>query len=332
MEKRRCGKSEIELSVLGLGCMSFGGGSYWGSQNQEDVNEVVQAALDYGINYFDTAEMYNDGRSEESLGQALQGFREKAVIGTKVNLENTPPEVLRAHCEMSLRRLRTDWIDLYMIHWPIPIQLVEGAFNTLEALIKEGKIRAIGVSNFGFHQLKEAQLTGVEVVSDQLCYSLLARAIESEILPYCLQEEVGVIGYMPLMQGLLTGRYRCPEEMRPSLTRTRHFSSSRAGTRHGEAGAEQETFATIEAIKEFATSEGIPMESLALAWVIARPGITCALVGSRNLRQLLVNIKGASLSLSSDVLNRLDELTDGLFKKLGTNLDYWNSNENSRIR
>ena len=140
MEKRRCGKSGIDISSLGIGCWSFGGGDYWGPQDQRDVNAVIQTALDCGINYFDTAEVYNDGHSEESLGKALMGRRHEAVIGTKVSPENTKLSVLRKHCEASLRRLQTDYIDIYMVHWPIPNhKQVEDAFATLMELQSEGK-------------------------------------------------------------------------------------------------------------------------------------------------------------------------------------------------
>ncbi len=332
MEKRRCGNSDLELSVLGVGCMSFGGGAYFGPQTQQDVGEVVNTALDHGITYFDTAESYDAGRSEEALGLALKGCRERATIGTKVSPEFTQPDVLRQHCEMSLRRLQTDWIDLYMIHWPIAKEAMEGAFSTLEALKKEGKIRSIGVSNFGIQQLSEAQAAGAKMAANQLIYNLLARAIETDILPACRQAGIGVIGYMPLMQGLLTGRYSRAEEMRSPMTRTRHFNSNRPASRHGEAGAEAETFAAVKAIKDLAEGQGLPMIPLVLAWVMSRPGVTCVLAGSRNVQQLLANIEGASLKVFKDVLDHLDELTEPLYKKLGSNADYWESTQNRRVR
>jgi len=194
MERRRCGKSDLELSVLGIGCWSFGGGEYWGAQEEGDVRAVVHTALDHGINYFDTAEGYNEGRSEESLGKALGGRRHEAVIGTKVSPSNAEPAVLRAHCEDSLRRLQTDCIDLYMVHWPITRYSVEDAFGTLRTLQSEGKIRSIGVSNFGVQQLSEALTTGARIDVNQLCYNLLSRAIEVEILPLCRQQGIGVLG------------------------------------------------------------------------------------------------------------------------------------------
>jgi len=333
MEKRRCGKSGIDISSLGIGCWSFGGGDYWGPQDQRDVNAVIQTALDCGINYFDTAEVYNDGHSEESLGKALMGRRHEAVIGTKVSPENTKLSVLRKHCEASLRRLQTDYIDIYMVHWPIPNhKQVEDAFATLMELQSEGKIRSIGVSNHGVRQLSEAMATGARIDGNQLCYNLLSRAIEVEILPFCRQHEIAVLAYMPLLQGILTGKYRTPDEIPPKRTRTRHFREDRPESRHGEAGAEKELFEAIDGIREIALNEEIPMSQLALAWGIAKPGITSVLVGTRDLSQLKDNIQAASLSLSSKLIKQLDELTEPLLRKLGSNADYWQGGKNSRIR
>ena len=213
MEKRACGRLGIEVSVLGIGCWSFGGGDYWGAQEESDVRAVVHAALDHGVTYFDVAETYNAGRSEESLGRALKGRRAEAVIGSKVSPSHTEPAVLRAHCEASLRRLQTDYVDLYMVHWPITQYSVNDAFATLRDLQSEGKIRAIGVSNFGVQQLAEALDMGAPIQVNQLCYNLLSRAIEVGILPLCRRKGIAVLGYMPLMQGLLTCKYRTPDEM-----------------------------------------------------------------------------------------------------------------------
>ncbi len=331
MEKRTCGKSGIQLSVLGIGCWSFGGGEYWGVQEESDVRAVVHAALDYGINYFDTAEGYNEGRSEASLGKALKGRRHEAIIGTKISPSNTEPSVLRAHCEDSLRRLQTDYIDLYMVHWPITEYSVEEAFATLMALQSEGKIRSIGVSNFGVRQLSEALATGVEIDVDQLCYNLLSRAIEVEVLPLCRRQQIGVLGYMPLLQGTLTGKYRTADGVPAARARTRHFRGDRPGARHGEAGAEEETFQAVDGIRAIALQEGVPMGQLALAWAMAKPGIACMLAGTRNSSQLRENIQACSFSLSPEVVAQLDALTEPLLRKLGSNPDYYQGGENSRM-
>src|SRR5579872_5452135 len=196
MEIRPCGKHDLRLPVLGIGCWSFGGGSYWGPQSQKDADEVVRCAIDHGCNFFDTAELYNDGASEESLGRALQGIlRERVLVASKVGPQYTEPKTLIEHCEASLRRLQMDYVDLYYVHWPItahairsftskemPVPSVADAFDVLMRLQREGKIRFIGVSNFGPVKLREALATGAQIVVNQLPYSLLSRAIELEIL------------------------------------------------------------------------------------------------------------------------------------------------------
>lgn len=165
MERRLLGKSDLKLSVLGMGCWQYGGGEYWGKQDQKDVNQVVHKALDLGVNYFDTAEVYNAGESEQSLGIALKGKRNQAIIGSKISTSNIQSSTLRKHCEASLRRLQTDRIDLYMLHWPITelsvkhftdnadvisnLPSIQSVFETMHDLQKEGKIRHIGISNHG---------------------------------------------------------------------------------------------------------------------------------------------------------------------------------------
>lgn len=326
--------SGIRLSRLGLGCWSFGGqeGDYWGPHDDREAAEIVARALDSGANYFDTAEGYNDGRSEEALGRALGRRRAEAIIGTKVSPHNTAPQTLRQHCEASLRRLATDVIDIYMVHWPITEHSVADAFATLADLRREGKIRAIGLSNFGPTQLQEVLATGVPVEINQLGYSLLHRAIEFEILPTCIRRGIAVSAYMPLMQGLLTGRWRSADEIPQTRRRTRHFSSARPGTRHDEPGAEAEVFAAIAGIARLAEAQGMPMADLALAWVAAQPGVAVVIAGTRTVAQLEESLRGINRSLSPDLLAELDRLTQPVKARLGANADLWQSGPNSRIR
>ena len=199
MQLRRCGKSDVEVSVLGIGVWSFGGreGDYWGAQDGKEAEAVVAAALDCGVNYFDTAEMYNDGRSEEAFGRALGRRRGEAVIGTKIMPANCSPEGVREHCEASLRRLGTDYVDIYMVHWPVRDYPAADVFGALGELRAGGKIRSVGVSNFGPAQLAEAMATGVRIDANQVNYSLLSRAIELEILPFCRAHDVGVVWVGP---------------------------------------------------------------------------------------------------------------------------------------
>ena len=321
MEMRTCGKSGIEISPMGIGCWSYGGGDYWGPQAQSDVTTVANAALDAGINFFDTAEGYNNGRSEEALAVALKGRRHEAVIGTKVSRPD--PATIHEHCEASLQRLETDYVDIYMIHWPDDEIAIEESMAELTRLQEDGLIRAIGVSNFGVEQLTAALETGASIAVNQLCYNLLSRAIEPELLPLCRKHDVGILGYMPLLQGILTGQYKSAEEIPPVHARFRHFRDDREQASHGEAGAEEEMFETLEAIREIAETEQVPMARLAIAWAMARPGITCMLVGTRNADELAENLNVLNYSPAADVIERLDEITAPLLAKLGANPDYF---------
>jgi aryl-alcohol dehydrogenase-like predicted oxidoreductase len=323
-----------ELSKLGIGSWSFGGNEedYWGAQDQGEVEALVEAALDQGITYFDTAEAYNDGRSEESLGRALNARRAQAVIGSKVWPNHASPELLRRHCEASLRRLGTDWIDLYMLHWPLTEFPLEPALETLAALRDEGKIRFIGLSNFGAEQTRQAAATGVGIAANQVCYNLLSRAIEFEILPECRRQGIGVIAYMPLQQGLLAGKYHSADELPPMRTRTRHFNGSRPLSRHGEPGAEADVFAMLDALREIASEWDATPSQVALSWVANQPGIACALAGIRTRAQLAEAAAGVSFPLDPERLERVTSLSDALKQKLGANADYFQSTENGRVR
>ena len=321
MEMRTCGKSGIEISSMGIGCWSYGGGDYWGQQAQSDVTAVANAALDAGINFFDTAEGYNNGRSEEALAVALKDRRHEAVIGTKISRPD--PATMREHCEASLQRLQTDYVDIYMIHWPDDEIDIEESMAELTRLQEDGLIRAIGVSNFGVEQLTAALNTGASIAVNQLCYNLLSRAIEPELLPLCREHNVGILGYMPLLQGILTGQYKSAEEIPPVHSRFRHFRDDREQASHGEEGAEEEMFETLEAIREIAEAEQIPMARLAIAWAMARPGITCMLVGTRNINELTQNLHVIDYTPSADVIESLDTITAPLLEKMGPNPDYF---------
>ncbi len=333
MQMQRCGKSNIEVSAISIGCWSFGGreSDYWGSQDQEQVEAVVHSALDHGINFFDTAEGYNDGRSEQSLGQALAGLRDRAAIATKVSPDNTQPQTLSQHCEASLRRLQTDYLDIYYVHWPIAGDWAEDAFATLIDLQAEGKIRSIGLSNHGVQQMEDVLATGAQIELNQLHYNLLSRAIEVEIMPMCLRENIGVVAYMPLLQGLLTGKYETVEDIPAPRRRSRHFRS-RDDARHGEPGAEQAVFDALAELRTIAQEKSISMTHLALAWVMAKPGVTSVLVGARSPEQVSQNVAAAEADMTPELVQRLDELGQPVFDALGANADYWDSQANSRTR
>lgn len=349
MEFRKLGGSGIAVSKIGLGCWSFGGGAYWGAQSQKDVDTVVAGALDSGINLFDTAEVYNDGASELSLGEALRGRREQAVIISKVKPSNAAPARLREACESSLKRLRTDYLDVYMLHWPINAQSVQHftsdpaqqkeiasvqlAFDMLMELQREGKIRSIGVSNFGPQQLREALSTGARIDCLEIMYNLLSRAAERELVPLCARSNIGIVGYMALLQGLLSGKYTCVDQLSAPQAHSRHFCAARGGeyARHESEGAEELLFKTLRNIGELAGERGVPMPQLAIAWILAKSEISTTLVGCRNSDQLRQNMKAASLNLERDTIDKLDEITKPLWDRLGDNLDYYENPDKSRI-
>lgn len=349
IEYRRIGLSDICVHPIGMGCWAYGGGDYWGEQSQHDVNEIVHMALDKGINLFDTAEMYNNGASEISLGIALKGKRDHAIICSKVSPSNARPETLRKHCENSLKRLGTDYMDIYMLHWPIhPLAIkhftgdddlinnppsVQQAFDTLTMLKKEGKIRYIGISNFGPLQMQEAIDTGSEIILNEMPYNILSRAIETEIVPFCIKNNISIIGSMALQQGLLAGIYSKVEDVPPHQAHSRHFGQERGkGTsRHYEKGCEIEIFKAIAQIKNLAEELNCSMARLAIAWVLAKNGVACTLVGSRNKEELVDNAAIADMVLDPNIICEIDRISMPVMDKLGSNADYYENQQNSRI-
>ncbi|MHB0874865.1 MAG: aldo/keto reductase [Anaerolineae bacterium] len=328
MRYTNLGRTGFSVSVLALGCWSFGGGPYWGDRDEADSIRTVKGALDEGINFFDTAEMYGDGYTEILLGKGLAGRRQQAIIASKVSAAHLAYDEVHKACEASLSRLNTDYIDLYQIHWPNRDVPIAETMAALESLKSQGKIRAIGVSNFGVGDLRDVMAVG-RIESDQLPYSLIWRAIEYEVLPECRKHDVGVLCYSPLAQGLLSGNYSCADDVPEGRACTRHFADSRPGTRHGEPGCEIETFNAVSAIKAIADEEAVPMANLSLAWLLAQPGITAAIVGARNPTQLRSNVQATELALDG-VATRLSEVTAALREKFGPNPDMWQSDSRYR--
>ena len=329
MEYRRLGNSDIEVSVMGLGCWPFAGGSIWGDQDDDQSIATVRAALDAGINLFDTAEAYEKGESERVLARGLEGRRQEAVIATKVDPNHLTPEGIASACEDSLKNLNTDYIDLYQIHWPNQDIPIETSWRALEDLVREGKVRALGVANFAVGDLSALIEVG-RLETNQLPFSLLWRAVEFEILPLCRDRSIGLICYSPLAQGLLTGRYATADEVPEGLARTRWYASSRAQARHGEPGCEAAVFSAISGIRELSRQVGAPMASVALAWVRQQRGVTSFLVGARNPDELETNLPTLSLELDAATMAELERLTQPVKDAIGRNPDMWMSD--SRMR
>ena len=330
MKYTTLGNTDIKVSEFAVGCWPFAGGSVWGAQDDGVSISTVHAALDHGINFFDTAEGYNDdSHSEEVLGKALKYRREHAVIGTKIGPANLIPTGIRETCEASLKRLGTDYIDLYQIHWPNHDVDVSKSLKVLEDLRVEGKIRAIGVCNFGQKDLGDAA-ESVEIVTNQLPYYLLWRAIEQNILPLCRDKGIGLICYSPLAQGLLTGRYSSADEVPDGLSRSRLFSRNRPLAVHGEEGCEKDAFEAIKKIVTIAYELGEHPATVSLAWVRAQDGITSLLVGARSPDELKLNLPAFDYKLSDDIAERLSDSTHAVKQYLGDNADMWNGTNRMR--
>ncbi|MFZ5829856.1 MAG: aldo/keto reductase [Planctomycetota bacterium] len=354
----------LEVSSIAMGCWALAGDATWGPQDEAAAIAGVHAALDYGITLFDTAELYGAGVSEGLLGKALAGRRSQAVIASKFKPENASPAALRAACERSLQYLRTDFIDLYQIHWASrEVPLVE-TWGELCRLRDEGKLRAIGVCNHGCQDLDDLLALGrparigrktsrglsrfsghrceavvgengtvpFECRSNQLPYNLLWRAIEFEILPRCRREGLGVLCYSPLQISLLSGKFHAPADVPAGRARSRHFAADRPQTRHGEPGCEAETFEALARLEQIAEQLGCSLPQLAIAWLLHQPGVSSVLCGIRSPEQARANAAAAEITLSPALLAELDAATLPVRDKLGPNPDMWESTSRSRYR
>jgi len=308
MEYRRMGKSEIKLSEVALGCWVMGG-DYWGGAEDKDSIDAISEAIDLGVNFIDTAELYGWGKSEEIVGEALKGKRQKVHISSKVWKTNMHRLDVKKACEESLKRLQTDYIDIYFIHYPndqIPLEETMAAMLELKA---EGKIREIGLSNFNVQEMKEALKFGrFEVM--QPCYSLLWRFIEKDVMPFCIENEIGITAYSPLAQGILTGKFN------------KDWSFKEGDGRSKAPLFAKERFAdcieVAEALKPYADKYSKTQGQVAINWVTSQVGITSAIVGARNIAQMRENSGASGWKLDKSELELIDiagrKVTDKLPK------------------
>jgi aryl-alcohol dehydrogenase-like predicted oxidoreductase len=320
---RKLGLTDVDIPLVALGTWALGDPKIWGPQDEADSVAAIHASLDMGATLIVTAEGYGHGYSEQVVGRALRDRRGEAIICTKASPEHHYYKELISACERSLQRLHTDFIDIYMLHWPNHNFSFDEPARALQKLKEQGKIGHIAVSNFGARDLLAMQGCS-RIEADELPYSLLWRAIEYEIASECVRNAVSILCYSPLQQGLLTGRYSSPDDVPPGQARTAHFCGNRPLVPHAGLGAEQETFATIAAVREIASSTGYSMPQIALAWLLKRAGVMSVIVGARNAREAISNAEAATLSISASLIESLSSVTADLKHRFGfENPDPW---------
>lgn len=330
METIQLGKSELPFSRMALGTWAFAGGTLWGNQDEQDAIALVHAALDAGINVIDTAEMYGAGASEEMLGRALQGKRDKAIVCTKVFTDFLHYDDLIAHCEASLQRLQTDYIDLYQIHWPAPDMPIEETLAAFETLKRDGKVREIGICNAGPQCLD--LLKGSDMCTNQMCYSLLWRAMETNgSMEKGSNMGIKAWAYSPLAQGLLTGKFTTLDDVPLGRRANRLYDCKWEANRHSEGGHEESVFALLHQLRGLSQETGYSMSALAMAFLKAQPHVASVLVGARNVTQLTENIQAFNAQVPSDVVAKLDLLSRPLREEIGPNGDIYDNANGGRI-
>ena len=328
MQYKILGHSDIKVSTLTFGCWSIVADANWGDQGEKESTDAIHAALDAGINFFDTAPAYGNGASENLLGKALKNRRSEVVIATKIVGSLNRARVI-TECEESLKRLQIETIDLYQIHWADPQTPIEETLSAIEELKRQGKIRLFGVSNFGRNALTDALAHG-RIASNQMAYNLLWRGIEDEVLPLCQHEDIGILCYSTLMQGLLTGKFKTADDVPDGRARTVHFSGDRPNSRHGQAGFEEETFETLDALRAICANQNLSMIDASMQWLLARPGVTSVIAGARNAAQVRDQVNALETGISAETQAALTLATDALKTRFAGNMDLWA--ETSRIQ
>jgi aryl-alcohol dehydrogenase-like predicted oxidoreductase len=314
MRMRTLGGTGIKVSPYCLGAMMFGA---WGNPDHEDSIRIIHAALDAGINFIDTADVYSAGESEEIVGQALLNRRDDVVLATKAhspmgqdpNMRGNSRRWIVREVENSLRRLQTDYIDLYQMHRPDPDTDIDETLSALSDLVHSGKVRAIGSSTFPAEAIVEAQWTAerrghVRFRCEQPPYSIFVRGIEAAVLPACERYGMGVIVWSPLAGGWLTGRYRKDADVDMSAGRARRIPQRFDPKVPGNTAK----LAAVEELIKISADAGCSLTHLALAFVTAHPGVTSAIIGPRTMEQLTDLLAGADVTLGDDVLDRIDQI------------------------
>ena len=325
MEYRYIGDSEINASVITFGAWAAGGWM-WGSTDRKEAIEAIVAAYEVGVTTIDTAPIYGQGTSEEIVGEALKDIpRDKTQILTKFGLrwdlaegdfafhskKNNGEDIeiykyagkdsIIYECEQSLKRLGTDYIDLYQIHWPDSTTPLDETFEAVAQLIEQGKIRYAGVCNYNAQLMAEAEKT-LPLVSNQIPFSMVNRAVEDETIPYCIKHNKAVLAYSPLERGLLTGKIHVGHQFQEGDHRAKHP--------HFQPDFIDKTNILLERIKPLADDKGVTLAQLVLRWTVERPGITIALAGARNAQQSVQNAKAMDFNLTQEELDFMNAVVD----------------------
>ncbi len=331
MEKRSLGLAALPVSPIAFGAWAIGGWM-WGGSDKKDSLRAIHVCLDLGITSIDTAPIYGFGHSEELVGEAIKGKRDRYEILTKCGMlwegkkgghffttnDNSGVqreiytysgrESIIAECEDSLRRLGTDYIDLYQVHWPDSTTPIEEAMEAFRILMEQGKIRAAGVSNYSVEQMEQASSV-VELSSNQVPYSMVRREIEQDVVPWCLDNTCGILAYSPLQRGLLTGKITPDYPFAPG--------DSRPETPHFKVNNLIETNKFLDEIRPLAEEKGATLSQLVIAWTLCQPGITVALVGARTEEQVKQNAGALDVQLSADEVDMINKKLEKLNLDLG---------------
>jgi aryl-alcohol dehydrogenase-like predicted oxidoreductase len=316
MDYRSLGRTGMQVSPLCLGAMMFGA---WGEPDHEACLAIIHRAIDAGVNFIDTADMYSHGESETIVGKALAGRRDDIILATKFhnpmrrakglprdpNRQGNSRRWIVFEVEESLRRLNTDWIDLYQVHRPEPDTEIEETLSALTDLQRQGKIRAFGCSTFPAHEVVESQWTSERrglgrFVTEQPPYSILVRGIEADLLPVTQRYGMGVLPWSPLAGGWLSGRYRKGADWGPSSAGIKRFDPA--------APENVVKLHAVDALGQVADDAGLSLIHLALAFVLAHPAVTAPIIGPRTMAHLESQLGAADVTLSGDVLDRIDEI------------------------
>jgi aryl-alcohol dehydrogenase-like predicted oxidoreductase len=315
LEKRTFGKTGLEITPIGFGSWAIGGSGWraaWGPQDDDEAVGAIRRAVELGINWIDTAAVYGLGHSEELVARALKGVSERPYVFTKCSLvwdesgevhNVLKKDSVKRECEESLRRLQTDVIDLYQIHWPNPEEDIEEGWEALAELKEEGKVRHIGVSNFDVSQMERTQkIAPVETL--QPPYNMLNRGIEEEILPYCAEQDIGVIVYSPMRSGLLTGK----------MTRERVRSLPSDDWRRNSSDFQEprlsKNLELVKLLEKIGREHGSSPGEVAIAWTLRHPAVTAAIVGGRRPDQVDGIIGAAGFRFGEDELDRIEAFLD----------------------